>query len=148
MTSQEASKKKLQEKMDKQRAANAKKISAAEEKWKEVNELNTEMNTVEGLGVIERKPPATQTDTKSFESENTITIQQAKNMEHARAFQQAAENYEKLANSYEQAQKFHTQKNIFEKTSPKNKENNTVIKTIDPIKPGESIQSLPDLQKL
>jgi hypothetical protein len=131
MTSQEANTKKRMTQVEKQRAAHAKKVSEAEKKWQENNELtpvvvvnheanqlNNEMSQVNGLGVIERnpQPPAVVNVAQNIVDNGNLHViqnnqhQQVQHMET----DQAQNNNQAQKKSY-QNYKFHTQKNIFEK---------------------------------
>jgi len=158
--------------VEKQRAAHAKKVSEAEKKWQENNELTpvvvvnheasqlkNEMSQVNGLGMIERKPPVANVAQNIVENGNLHVIQNNhhQKVQHMET-DQAQNNNQAQIKSY-QNYKFHMQKNIFEKTvqsyegsqvltaSPKR----TVKRAAVPVfkvttaEPKNEIQSLPDL---
>ena len=171
MTSQEANTKTRMTQVEKQRAAHAKKVSEAEKKWQENNELTpvvnheasqlkNEMSQVNGLGMIERTPVVNVAQ-NIVENGNLHVIQNNHHQQQVQHMEtdQAQNNNQAQIKSY-QNYKFHTQKNIFEKTvqsyegsqiltaSPKR----TVKRAAVPVfkvttaEPINEIQSLPDLQ--
>ena len=173
MTSQEANTKKRVTQVEKQRAAHAKKVSEAEKKWQEINELTpviihetnqlkNEMSQVDGLGMIERTPEVNVAQ-NSVENGHLHVIQnnhqQQPQQQHMETDQ--AQNESQAQINY-QKQKFHTQKNIFERTvqsyetsqiltaSPKRTVKRAELQgsvfKVTTAEPQKEIQSLPDLQ--
>jgi len=178
MTSQEANTKTRMTQVEKQRAAHAKKVSEAEKKWQENNELTplvvnheanqlkNEMSQVNGLGMIERNPPPAVVNVAQniVDNGNLHVIQnnhQQQQVQHMETDQAQNNNNQAQKKSY-QNYKFHTQKNIFEKTvqsyetsqtltaSPKRtvKRSETTQASVFKVttaEPRNEIQSLPDL---